>query len=221
MRRVSECGVVGVEVDQWVRGDSVEGQIASRTVHIHCCSTRGGGRGGGERGVFVFCCAWHSNHHQSSSDSRTDHSIQTNSLHCVLSCWLLCKSLLHELFLSTRPPSNSDQSDHFYTAAEAGSQICLDDQDMAAARSPRSPSCCCRTVWGFCSLCLCPVWVHRNLMERKRHNTAAVYHQTRLKGFYFTRMLFISIKLNEDTVCQPSLVSKVSVNRYHSCHLCL
>ncbi|KAI3362856.1 hypothetical protein L3Q82_001899 [Scortum barcoo] len=30
----------GVEVDQCVRGDSVEGQSASRTVHIHCYSVR-------------------------------------------------------------------------------------------------------------------------------------------------------------------------------------
>ena len=37
-----------------------------------------------------------------------------------------------------------------------------------------SPSCCYQTVWGFCSLCLDPVWVHRNLMERTRHNAAAV-----------------------------------------------
>ena len=29
-----------MEVDQCVRGDSVEGQSASRTVHIHCCSVR-------------------------------------------------------------------------------------------------------------------------------------------------------------------------------------
>ena len=48
-RFFSECGVEGVEVDQCVRGDSVEGQSASRTVHIHCCSVRDrGGGGGGE-----------------------------------------------------------------------------------------------------------------------------------------------------------------------------
>ena len=41
----SECRIEGVEVDQWVR-DSVEGQSASRTVHIHCYSVRD--RGGGE-----------------------------------------------------------------------------------------------------------------------------------------------------------------------------
>ena len=51
-RFVSECGVEGVEVDQCVRGDSVEGQSASRTVHIHCYSVRdrGGGGEGGEGG---------------------------------------------------------------------------------------------------------------------------------------------------------------------------
>ena len=38
-------------MDQCVRGDSVEGQSASRTVHIHCYSVRGrGGGGGGGRG---------------------------------------------------------------------------------------------------------------------------------------------------------------------------
>ena len=49
IQRFSECGVEGVEVDQCVRGDSVEGQSASRTVHIHCYSVRdrGGGGGGG------------------------------------------------------------------------------------------------------------------------------------------------------------------------------
>ena len=46
-RFFSEGGAEGVEVDQCVRGDSVEGQSASRTVHIHCCSVRGGGGGGG------------------------------------------------------------------------------------------------------------------------------------------------------------------------------
>uniref|UniRef100_G3PB51 Uncharacterized protein n=1 Tax=Gasterosteus aculeatus TaxID=69293 RepID=G3PB51_GASAC len=48
IKRFSECGAEGVEVDQCVRGDSVEGQRASRTVHIHCYSTRGGGGGGGD-----------------------------------------------------------------------------------------------------------------------------------------------------------------------------
>ena len=49
IKTFSEWGVEGVEVDQWVRGDSVEGQSASRTVHIHCYSTRKG-EGGGRRG---------------------------------------------------------------------------------------------------------------------------------------------------------------------------
>ncbi|KAF3706832.1 hypothetical protein EXN66_Car000002 [Channa argus] len=43
----SKCGVEGVEVDQFVRGDTVEGQRASRTVHIHCYSVRERGRGDG------------------------------------------------------------------------------------------------------------------------------------------------------------------------------
>lgn len=40
IKRFSECGVKGVEVDQSVRGDTVEGQSASRTVHIHSYSLR-------------------------------------------------------------------------------------------------------------------------------------------------------------------------------------
>jgi len=54
-RFFSECGVEGVEVDQCVRGDSVEGQSASRMIHIDSDSTRdksGGGKdiGGGDEG---------------------------------------------------------------------------------------------------------------------------------------------------------------------------
>uniref|UniRef100_G3PEM5 Uncharacterized protein n=1 Tax=Gasterosteus aculeatus TaxID=69293 RepID=G3PEM5_GASAC len=52
IKRFSECGAEGVEVDQCVRGDSVEGQRASRTVHIHCYSTSRGGGGGGDE---CFC----------------------------------------------------------------------------------------------------------------------------------------------------------------------
>ena len=57
---MSEGGVEGVEVDQSLRGDCVEGQRASSTVHIHCYCPRGGGhcpRGGAglrEGGLFVF-----------------------------------------------------------------------------------------------------------------------------------------------------------------------
>ena len=47
IKRFSECGVEGVEVDQWARGHSVEGQSASRTVHKHCCSVRDRREGGG------------------------------------------------------------------------------------------------------------------------------------------------------------------------------
>ena len=36
VERFSECAVEGVEVDQSVRGDSVEGHRASRPVQIHC-----------------------------------------------------------------------------------------------------------------------------------------------------------------------------------------
>lgn len=121
------------------------------------------------RWMFFSYCAKHSNHHQSRTDSRTDCFLQTNSQHCLLSFWFLCNSLIYKLFLSTRPPSNSDQSEHFYTAAETSSQICLDDQDMTDPPPHMSPSCCCQTVVGLCLLCLGPVPVHRHLMERTRH----------------------------------------------------
>ena len=125
--------------------------------------------------MFLCYSARQSNlHHQSTSDSRTDFSFQTCRQHRVLSFWFLCNSLIYKLLLSTRPPSNSDQSDHFYTAAEDRHQTCLDDQDMIDPPSHMSPSCICQTVWVLCILCLDPVWARRNLMERTRHNTAAV-----------------------------------------------
>lgn len=45
MKRFSESGVEGVEADQFVRGDFIEGQNASRIVHIHCHSVADRGRG--------------------------------------------------------------------------------------------------------------------------------------------------------------------------------
>ncbi|KAJ0050816.1 hypothetical protein NL108_006954 [Boleophthalmus pectinirostris] len=51
---VSECGVEGVEVGQLVRGDCVEGQRTSRTVHKHCYSPRRGGPGLTEGGLLVI-----------------------------------------------------------------------------------------------------------------------------------------------------------------------
>lgn len=56
MNRFSECGVKGVEVNQTVRGDSVEGQNTSRTVHVHGYSVsgrRGGGRVGGRHASVI------------------------------------------------------------------------------------------------------------------------------------------------------------------------
>ncbi|KAJ0051115.1 hypothetical protein NL108_014184, partial [Boleophthalmus pectinirostris] len=51
-QRLGECGVEGVEVGQLVRGDCVEAQRTSRTVHKHCYSpTR---RGPGMRDSFVI-----------------------------------------------------------------------------------------------------------------------------------------------------------------------
>ncbi|KAJ0064093.1 hypothetical protein NL108_018517, partial [Boleophthalmus pectinirostris] len=51
---VSECGVEGVEVGQLVRGDCVEGERTSRTVHKHCYSPRRGRPGLREAGLFVI-----------------------------------------------------------------------------------------------------------------------------------------------------------------------
>ncbi|KAJ0065625.1 hypothetical protein NL108_014430, partial [Boleophthalmus pectinirostris] len=53
-QRLSECGVEGVEVDQFIRGDGVEGQRAARTVHKHCHSPRRRGPGLRDDGLFVF-----------------------------------------------------------------------------------------------------------------------------------------------------------------------
>ena len=55
IKRFSERGVGGVEVDQCVRGDSVEWQRAGRIVHIHRYSVwAGGGGGGGDVCGFVI-----------------------------------------------------------------------------------------------------------------------------------------------------------------------
>lgn len=120
------------------------------------------------RWSFVCHCDRQSNHwHQSRSDSRTDHFFQTHSHYCVLFCLSLCNSLIQKHFFSTLPPSNSDWSDLLYTAAERRNhQICLDDQDTAAPAPHVSLSCCCQTVWGFCSLCSYRLSAGRNLMRR-------------------------------------------------------
>ena len=150
-RFFSECGVEGVEVDQCVRGDSVEGQSASRTVHIHCCSVRDGGGGGDGCSSLIV------------TDGVTSiRTAQTPGLiipsnHTGLKVSSPSdSSMKYQLLLSIRPPSNSDQSEHFYTAADDTShQICLDDQDMTDPPPHVSPSCCCQTVSVSCPLCLC------------------------------------------------------------------
>lgn len=52
MESFSECGAEGVQVDQCVGGDSVEGQGAGRAVYIYCHSF--GGRGDRENFFSVF-----------------------------------------------------------------------------------------------------------------------------------------------------------------------
>ena len=130
----------------------------------------------GMGGLLLDCCARRRNRQQSSSDSRTDYSFQTCSQHCFLSFWFLCKSQRYELLLSTQPPSNSNRSDHSYTAADRSSQISLDGQDMVGTLLQLSRSCCHLTVLAFCMLCLGPVQVHKQLMEYTRHNTAEIIY---------------------------------------------
>ena len=93
--------------------------------------------------------------HRSISDSRTDCFVLTRSRLHPLSFSSLCRSLQCLLYSSTPPPSNTDQSELCYTAAEARSQISPGDQDTAAPLSLTSSSCCRQTLWVFCELCLC------------------------------------------------------------------
>lgn len=106
--------------------------------------------------------------YRSRPNSRTDHSFRTNTRVRFLFCWFLCKSPLYEADRSTPPPSNSGQSDHFHTAAEASGRIGLDDRGKAGPRPRATPSCCRRTVWSLGWLCLCRGWVHRHLVERTK-----------------------------------------------------
>ena len=159
------CG--GGSVSQRRRCRRTQFQQDSPHTLLLCYSLR-------RRWMFLCYCDRHGNHHQNNTDSRTDHSIQAHIHSYVLFFWFLCKSLLHQHLLSSRPPSNSDQSNHLYTAAEAASQTCLDGQDTADLLSHVSPSCCCQTVWVVRWPCLCPEWVHRNLMETRRHETASL-----------------------------------------------
>ena len=168
-RFFSECGVEGVEVDQCVRGDSVEGQSASRMIHIDSDSTRdksgggkdigggdeggGGGGGGGDIHISLLVPEKVTAIRAKETPGLIIKSKQT--LIPLASPSVLCNSLIYQHLLSTRAPSNSDQSDHLYTAVEDRHQICLDDQDMTEPPPHVSPSCCCQTVSVLCSLCLC------------------------------------------------------------------
>ena len=78
-----------------------------------------------------------------------------------------------------------------------------------------SPSCCCQTVWVFGLLCLDPVWVHRNLMKRMRHNTAAVIDDDII--FILSRMWMSDVtvwwmKLNH-TYTSSDLVSTIGLQQ--------
>ncbi len=113
-------------------------------------------------------CEGKSNLHQSSSESRTDHSCQDRSFDLLLVFWSLCRPLLQKHALPTPPPSNNDQLNHQYTAAVSSTQISVDHQDVAVSFSPMSPCCFGLTVWAFCVLCLGPVWFHGHLMGKKQ-----------------------------------------------------
>jgi len=143
---------------------------------LQLCWRRTQRRGTRRRWLWRCYCARLSNQqYQSSSDSRTDRSLQTCSQFWILSSLFLCSSQICGLFLSTPPPSNSRRSERFYTAA-ATSRTCRGDRGTAAPPQPPSPSCCCRTLWGWCSLSLGPIQVHRNLKERKVHDTVKMHH---------------------------------------------
>lgn len=141
-----------------------ECQLASPDTLPLCWRTRW------EKDLWLFCfyCAKHSNHLDCSANSRSACSVQSNSHHC------LCKSLLYEPLFPIQLPSNSDQSDHFYTAAGATAHTSLDDQDMTAAYSMVSPLCCWQTGRDICLQYLGPVWAHRHLRERTKRITAYI-----------------------------------------------
>ena len=105
-----------------------------------------------------------------SRSTRTYHSSQAKSHPPDLSCQFLCMSLPQKPFLWKPPPSNSVQSDHFYTEPGVCIQICLGDRDMAAQILTLWPVCHLQTGWRFSLLCLGLEWVHRHLQEGKVHN---------------------------------------------------
>ncbi len=76
-------------------------------------------------------CDRMSNWRESSTNSRIDHWIQTDTHHPIPSCWCSCKTLTltHLYFHSTPAPSNSIQTHSLYTTPENNTEICLDDQD--------------------------------------------------------------------------------------------
>ena len=169
--------------------------------------------------TFLCYCARRNNGHPSRSDSRTDYSFQTHSRHYLLSFCFLCNWLIYQPFRSTRPPSNSDQSDCFHTAAEASGQICLDDLDTTDPRPRVSSSCCRRTVWSDCLLCLCRVLVRRNLVEIWIHNTAAVITRSSphlsTEMWSETHLHFRRPGLNHRTPRGSTLKTK-TLHRYHT-----
>ena len=165
---LGECGPEGVDECQCVWGPSytwghsVEGQRASRPVHIHSYS--GGARGGEGEGCSSIGCKRQCNHHYDNKVSRTCCSIQAgcHSPHSSPCDSSVCHSYSNSL-LSSPPPSNSGQSDPLYTTPGTRSQISLGGQDETDPLQPSSPPWGPQTERDVCGLCLGPVWVHRHL----------------------------------------------------------
>ena len=166
---LGECGPEGVDVCQCVWGPSytwghsVEGQRASRPVHIHSYS--GGARGAEGEECWTIVV-------QDSVTTNIIITIKTPGLvvpskpavtHPLLSLWFLCMSLLYQHLLSSPPPSSSGQSDPLYTTPGPSSQISLGGQDETDPLQPSSPPWGPQTERVLCGLCLGPVWVHRHL----------------------------------------------------------
>lgn len=111
-----------------------------------------------------------SNYHQSSTDSRTYHPLPACSPHPALSFWFLCTSNRRRSLLSSPLPSNSDQSEDFYTAAGTSSQTSLGDQHTCAPRPQLSLFFCHWTDEAFCVLWLGPASNHRHLKRTKQQD---------------------------------------------------
>lgn len=128
--------------------------------------------GGGP--LLCGCARWNTLQ-KSSTDSRTDRSFQTYKWNCSLSFWLLHMRQLRERLLSTPPPSNNAQLDQQHRAAGRSTQICVDCLDIVGSLWLWSRSSCPLTLSAFCTLCLDPASVHRQLKGTRTTRTQCDY----------------------------------------------